>query len=96
MLGRFFEKHDCMHTEFKYKFELYGQDTVSAISRDRGAEIFLDRDARTWANKLTEHQELLISLNKQVKGLQSVTKAYIKVIYCVHSCLFVVLVSRQH
>ena len=60
-------------------FEPYGQDTVTAISRDHGAEIFLDKDARKWANKLTKDQRSIVSLQKQVKGLQSVTSAYTKV-----------------
>ena len=63
----------------RVKFEPYGQDTVTAISRDHGAEIFLDRDARKWANKLTKDQMSIADLQKQVKGLQTVVSAYTKV-----------------
>ena len=62
-----------------YNFEPYGQDTVTAISRDHGAEIFLDKDARKCANKVTKDKMTIESLRKQVKGLQSVTSAYTKV-----------------
>lgn len=62
-----------------FKFEPYGQDTVTAISRDHGAEIFLDKDARKWANKLTKDQLAITAIQKQVKGLRSVTSAYTKV-----------------
>lgn len=63
----------------KANFEPFGQDTVTAFSRDHGAEIFLDKDARKCANKLTKDQAAIKALQKQVKGLQSVTSAYTKV-----------------
>ena len=63
----------------KVNFEPFGQDTVTAISRDHDAEIFLDKDARKWANKLTKDKAAVQALQKQVKGLQSVTSAYTKV-----------------
>ena len=63
----------------EFKFEPYGQDTVTAMSRDHGAEIFLDKDARKWANQLTKDQMGITQARKQVKGLQSVTSAYTKV-----------------
>lgn len=62
-----------------FKFEPYGQDTVTAMSRDHGAEIFLDKDARKWATQLTKDQMSITQVCKQVKGLQSVTSAYTKV-----------------
>ena len=61
-------------------FEPYGNDSVSGLSRDHGAEIFLDKDARKWATKLTKDQQVIASVQKQVKGLQSVTTAYTKVL----------------
>lgn len=61
------------------KFEPQGQDTATAICRDHGSEIFLDKDARKWANKLTKDQMTIASLQKQIKGLKTVTSAYTKV-----------------
>lgn len=49
------------------------------MNREHGAEIFLDKDARKWANQLTKDQMSIAALRKQVKGLQSVTSAYTKV-----------------
>lgn len=71
--------HPVLREIQESKFEAYSQDTVTAISRDHGAEIFLDKDARKWANKLTKDHMSIASLQKQVKGLQSVTSAYTKV-----------------
>ncbi len=71
--------HPVLREVQECRFEPFGQDTVTAISRDHGAEIFLDKDARKWANKLTKDQMSIESLQKQVKGLQSVTSAYTKV-----------------
>lgn len=70
--------HPVLREVQECRFEPFGQDTVTAISRDHGAEIFLDKDARKWANKLTKDQMSIESLQKQVKGLQSVTSAYTK------------------
>ena len=63
----------------EYSFEPHGQDKVTGISRDHGAEIFLDKDARKWATKLVKDQNAISSIEKQVRGLKSVTSAYIKV-----------------
>ncbi len=63
----------------EYVFEPYGQDKVTVLSRDHGAEIFLDKDARKWATMLVKQQNEIAQLNKQVRGLKSVTAAYIKV-----------------
>ena len=64
---------------------------MSGLSRDHGAEIFLDKDARKWATKLTKDQQAITSHQKQVKGLQSVTSAYTKVRYItcstLHDCI---------
>ena len=84
MLECYLHKHPVLRTPIQYTFEPYGQDTVTGISRDHGAEIFLDKDARKWAMKLIKDQEAVVSLQKQVKGLQSVTTAYTKVCVCVH------------
>ena len=75
----FFHKHPVLKELIVVKFEPYGQDTVSGLSRDHGAEIFLDKDARKWATKLTKDQQTIATFQKQVKGLQSVTSAYTKV-----------------
>ena len=75
----FFHKHRVLKELVVVKFEPYGQDTVSGLSRDHGAEIFLDKDARKWATKLTKDQQTIATFQKQVKGLQSVTSAYTKV-----------------
>ena len=63
----------------EYTFEPYGQDKVTGMSRDHGAEIFLDKDARKWATKLVKDQRAIANIEKQVKGLKSVTSAYIRV-----------------
>lgn len=62
-----------------YVFEPYGQDKVTVLSRDHGAEIFLDKDARKWATMLVKQQNGIAQIDKQVRGLKSVTAAYIKV-----------------
>lgn len=80
VLEVFLQKYPCLREVREHTFEPYGQDTVTAISRDHGAEIFLDKDARKWANKLTKDQMTITSLEKQVKGLLSVKSAYIKVV----------------
>ncbi len=63
----------------EYTFEPYGQDKVTSLSRDHGGEIFLDKDARKWATKLIKHQADITQIEKQIRGLKSVTAAYIKV-----------------
>ena len=75
----FFHKYPILKEHVVVKFEPYGQDTVSGLSRDHGAEIFLDKDARKWATKLTKDQQTIATHQKHVKGLQSVTSAYTKV-----------------
>ncbi len=79
MLECYLDRHPVLGELKEFTFEPYGQDTVTAISRDHGAEIFLDKDARKWANQLTKDQMSISSLQRQVKGLQSVTSAYTKV-----------------
>ena len=75
----FLQQHPTLRHPREYKFDACGQDTVTAINKDHGAEIFLDKDARKWANKLTKDQASIASNNKQIKGLQTVTSAYAKV-----------------
>ena len=82
----FFHKHPILKELIVVKFEPYGQDTVSGLNRDHGAEIFLDKDARKWATKLTKDQQIIATYQKQVKGLQSVTSAYTKVVYPATLC----------
>ena len=52
---------------------------VSAVCREHGAEIFLDKDARKWSKKLADNNKAIAEKQKSVKGLQSVTQAYTKV-----------------
>jgi len=52
---------------------------VRGLSRDHGAEIFLDKDARKLASKLTKDHTSIAARQKQIKGLQSVTTAYTRV-----------------
>ncbi len=87
VLELFLQQHPSLRNANKYTFEPYGQDSVKAISKDHGAEIFLDKDARKWANKLTKDQASLTSMNKQIKGLQTVTSAYAKVCVCECVCV---------
>lgn len=79
VLECFLHRNPVLRELPEVKFEPYGQDTVTAINREHGAEIFLDKDARKWANKLTKDEMAIAALQKQVKGLQSVTSAYTKV-----------------
>ena len=75
----FLLQHPQLRKPQTYRFEPYGTDSVKGISRDHGAEIFLDKDARKWAIKLTKDQASIASNSKQIKGLQTVTTAYAKV-----------------
>ena len=52
---------------------------VRAISRDHGAEIYLDKQARKWANELIAEEQQISDKSKAVKGLISVSVAYTKV-----------------
>lgn len=52
---------------------------VCAISRDHGAEIYLDKQARKWANELIAEEQQICDKSKAVKGLISVSVAYAKV-----------------
>ena len=73
----------------EYKFEKHDKDSVTMVSKDHGAEIFLDKDARKWATRLVKHQTSIESFRKQIKGLRSVTTAYTKV--RTHTSLFLLL-----
>ena len=79
VLECYLHRHPVLGQLKEFTFDPYGQDTVTGISRDHGAEIFLDKDARKGANKLTKDQMTIATLQKQIKGLQSVTTAYTKV-----------------
>ena len=52
---------------------------ICAISKDHGAEIYLNKGARKIATDLMERKTLMTEKSKQVKGLQSVSSAYLKV-----------------
>ena len=88
----FLHKHPLLKEAIVVNFEPYGQDTVSGLSRDHGAEIFLDKDARKWATKLTKDQQAMASLQKQIKGLQSVTSAYTKVCCLEHMYIYIIYI----
>lgn len=75
----FFHKNPVLKDRVEYRFAPHDKDTVCCISRDHGAEIFLEKDARKWASRLVKHQNSVTTLEKQIKGLRSVTSAYTKV-----------------
>ena len=52
---------------------------ICAISKDHGAEIYLNKDARKVASQLTEQNSLIAEKSKAIKGLTSVSTAYLKV-----------------
>ena len=79
MLECYFHKNPVLKDQVDYKFEPLDKDTVTVISKDHGAEIFLEKDARKWASKLVKLQVTIAQTRKQVKGLKSVTTAYTKV-----------------
>ena len=65
---------------------------MCAISRDHGAEIYLDKQARKWANELIAEEQQISDKNKAVKGLISVSVAYTKVgtcVLCIYLCVHV-------
>ena len=56
---------------------------ICAISKDHGAEIYLNKDARKVASELLEQRSVLAEKSKAIKGLTSVSTAYLKVsMYC--------------
>ena len=75
----FYHKNPVLKDRVEYRFEPHDKDTVSSLSKDHGAEIFLEKDARKWAIRLVKLQESITTTQKQIKGLQSVTSAYTKV-----------------
>ena len=83
----FYHKYPVLKDRVEYEFEPYGKDSVTILSRDHGAEIFLEKDARKWATRLVKHQGTMATMQKQIKGLQSVTSAYTKVCACVCACV---------
>lgn len=75
----FFHKYPVLKDLVEYQFEPHDKDTITGISKDHGAEIFLEKDARKWAMRLVKHQASIATATKQIKGLKSVTTAYTKV-----------------
>ena len=55
---------------------------VKAISRDHGAELLLNKQARFRAQELTKHQQMMVEKGKAIRGLKSVTQAYETVSAC--------------
>ena len=79
----FYHKNPVLKNRVEYRFEAHDKDTVLSISKDHGAEIFLEKDARKWATRLVKFQDSIASTEKQIKGLKSVTSAYTKVYTCI-------------
>ncbi len=89
VLQCFLERYPVLKDVMEYEYEPNGQDQVCAIAKEHGAEIFLDKDARKWAMKLTKDNGAISEKMKQVRGLKSVTMAYTKVSYiCTRKCMF--------
>lgn len=86
----FFHKYPVLKDLVEYCFEPHDKDTISVISKDHGAEIFLEKDARKVAMKLVKQQASIATTMKQIKGLKSVTSAYTKVSYreCLHVWIY--------
>ena len=78
----FFHKNPVLNERVEYRFEPHDGDSVCSLSKDHGAEIFLEKDARKWAMRLVKHQQSVTATQKQIKGLRSVTSAYTKVCMC--------------
>jgi hypothetical protein len=74
----FFHKNPVLKARVEYRFEPHERDSVCMLSKDHGAEIFLEKDARKWASRLVKHQESIAASQRQIKGLKSVTSAYTK------------------
>ena len=49
---------------------------MKAISRDHGAELILNKQARFRAQELIKHQQMIVEKGKAIRGLESVTLAY--------------------
>ena len=59
--------------------DCHALDQVCALSRDHGAEIYLDKHARKWARDLVQEEQLVLDRNKAIRGVRSVSVAYSKV-----------------
>ena len=79
MVECFFHKNPVLKDKVEYRFESHDGDSVCRLSKDHGAEIFLEKDARKWATRLVKHQQSIAACERQIKGLKSVTSAYTKV-----------------
>ena len=79
MVECFYDKNPVLKHPVEYRFEPHDKDTVTLLSKDHGAEIFLEKDARKWAMRLVKHQASIAQTMKEIKGLKSVTTAYTKV-----------------
>ena len=75
----FFHKNPVLKNPIEYRFEPHDKDSLSMLSKDHGAEIFLEKDARKWTTRLVKHQDTIAATQRQIKGLKSVTSAYTKV-----------------
>ena len=72
----FVHEFPSLRNKILYKFEPAVGDKVKGISKDHGADLHLNKQARYWAQELTKHQQAMVEKSKAIKGLQSVTQAY--------------------
>ena len=91
----FFHKNPVLKNKVEYRFEAHEKDSVSSLSKDHGAEIYLEKDARKWAMRLAKHQQSIETCHKQIKGLRSVTSAYTKVSRKI-TCQFCKISTQQN
>lgn len=79
----FLYEFPSLRNKILYKFEPAAGDKVEAISKDHGAELLLNKQARYWAQELIKHQQMVVEKSKAIRGLQSVSQAYEMVCGCV-------------
>ena len=96
MVECFFHKNPVLRDRVEYRFEAHDKDSVISLSKDHGAEIYLEKDARKWAMRLAKHQESIEVFQKQIKGVKSVTSAYTKVSeYLRTVCMYIWSIGSQ-
>lgn len=76
VLECFMYDHSILKDKIAYQFEAASEDKVTAVSKDHGAELYLQREARKCSQELTKLNQSIIEKTKQIKGLQSMTQAY--------------------
>ena len=63
----------------EYKFEPHDEDSISAITKDNGADVILEKDAIEWVSQMMKHQMNIGKIQKQVEMWKSETAADTKV-----------------